>query len=46
MSLIPPAYLDCVVAIGVNTPKGTHWGGTGFFMAIFTERIKGGGDIV
>lgn len=32
MALIPPFFLDCVVAIGVETPNGPNWLGTGFIV--------------
>lgn len=32
MALIPPFFLDCVVAIGIETPNGENWIGTGFIV--------------
>ena len=32
MALIPPFFLDCVVAIGAPTVDGTNWIGTGFLV--------------
>lgn len=40
MALIPPAFLNCVVCIGVAAPAGTNWIGTGFLVG----RPSGEGD--
>jgi S1-C subfamily serine protease len=32
MALLPPDYLDCIVAIGAATDSGTQWLGTGFLV--------------
>src|SRR2546421_364739 len=41
MALIPPFFLDCVVAIGALAPDGerTFWTGTGFLVGRFTGEI-------
>jgi|WetSurMetagenome_2_1015567.scaffolds.fasta_scaffold164151_2 S1-C subfamily serine protease len=42
MSLIPPFFFDCVVAIGaLNEKKEKHWIGTGF---LFAKYLKGTGS--
>jgi S1-C subfamily serine protease len=30
MALIPPFFMDCVVAVGIPRAESTHWMGTGF----------------
>lgn len=35
MALIPPFYLDCVVAIGKQIASSKHWIGTGFLFGLF-----------
>ena len=41
MALIPPFFMDCVVALGqdaiVNGKKTKHWIGTGFLVGHFVE---------
>jgi S1-C subfamily serine protease len=38
MALIPPSFIDCVVALGKAKPDGTvHWGASGFFYGKFFE---------
>lgn len=44
MALIPPFFLDCVVAIGANTPNGPAWNGTGFIVGRATGEINENGD--
>jgi len=44
MALIPPFFLDCVVAIGViNADKSKSWIGTGFLVGRFFRQREGGG---
>src|SRR6266581_6089619 len=41
MALIPPFFLDCVVAIGKpkpDSPERTHWLGTGFLVGHVVHR--------
>lgn len=43
MALIPPFFLDCVVAIGVtNTDKTKKWIGTGFLIGRFFKQREDG----
>jgi S1-C subfamily serine protease len=38
MALIPPSFIDCVVALGKTKPDGpVHWGASGFFYGKFFE---------
>lgn len=40
MALIPPFFLDCVVAFGKKNPDGTvNWFGSGFLFGKFVEQI-------
>jgi S1-C subfamily serine protease len=43
MALIPPQYLDCVVAVGIKNPDGSNtWIGTGFFVRRFLKKEDDG----
>jgi S1-C subfamily serine protease len=37
MALIPPHFIDCVVAIGTSTNEGQRWIGTGFLFGNLNE---------
>jgi hypothetical protein len=39
VALIPPFFLDCVVAIGFDSPQGINWGATGFLYASFQKQL-------
>jgi len=42
MALIPPFFLDCVVAIGIVKPDGNkHWIGTAFLFGKFVKQKEG-----
>lgn len=41
MALIPPYFLDCLVAIGSPSPVGTQWVGTGF---CYMDVVESEGD--
>lgn len=41
MAVIPPRWLDCVVALGEPEGDGTHWMATGFFYVHVTGRREG-----
>ena len=42
MALVPPFYLDCVVAIGTMINGEKHWIGTGFLYGSMIEKTKDG----
>jgi S1-C subfamily serine protease len=42
MALIPSHYLHCVVALGIDTPKGRRWVASGFFYGSFVEKVNEG----
>jgi len=37
--LIPSSFIDCVVALGVDTPKGRRWVASGFLYGDFLEKV-------
>jgi S1-C subfamily serine protease len=37
MALVPPFFLDCIVAIGLITDTGTQWNASGFLYGEFLE---------
>jgi len=39
MALIPPFFLDCVVAIGIEREKEKHWIASGFLYGSFLRKI-------
>lgn len=39
MALIPPFYLDCVVAIGIDKGGNRHWFASGFLYGSFVSKI-------
>jgi hypothetical protein len=42
MALLPPFFLDCVVALGVPSPNGsTRWAGTGFIYFHVAKQLEG-----
>lgn len=42
MALIPPIYIDCVVAIGTTIESQTKWVGTGFLFGKVLEKTEDG----
>lgn len=42
MALVPPVYLDCVLAIGFGPEDNVQWSGTGFLYFKVQKELEGG----